>query len=97
MRDEKVACLEISLDVKMLKELVILVFNFLSHDSKKEKCNRGGIDRYTTVEPKKALICILVYSCELHVQIYTQLYTQINTEVKRNPKLRGRKTIKSAV
>lgn len=41
MRDEKVACLEISLDVKMLKELVNLVFNFLSHDSKKEMQPRG--------------------------------------------------------
>lgn len=49
------------------------------------------------MEPKKALICITLYSSELHVQIGTQIYTKQNAEVQRNPKLRGGKTMKSAV
>lgn len=70
----------------MLREVVKLVFNFLSHDSKKEMQRRENSPMRHSVEPKKAFICTLVYSRELQVQIYTHIYTK-NTEVQTNPKL----------
>lgn len=58
----------------MLRELVELVFNFLSHDIKKEMQRRENSQIHHSVEPKKAFICILVYSRELQGQIYTHIH-----------------------